>query len=186
MARPFLTPAGWDLLQECQSWSAMLSLTRPASRRLDELVRWCVGATAPVQATRREVLVALILNASESPGAVAGVAPDLRQPKYSGLKKPVAGFGPIPRDRLVVKLPSPISWRLNRLVERGRTINPYVTRTSLTVGLIFIAEAGDKDRVRKLVRDLASSKADDCALQDEAPELVLTTRRPHPGPRPRG
>lgn len=139
----------------------------------------------PAGRCAQTVLVALLLDAPETAGALGPLAVDLRHTKYSGHPMPVTRVSALARERLVVRLPAPISWRLNVLVDLAREDNPRANRTNLVVGLIWQANSRhSRRRLHELLRRAGDCVAEEASVAGADPAAVLSLRRPHPGPRP--
>lgn len=163
----------------------MLALTPPAYQRLEQLVLRAVHHRGTSGALRTDVLVALVLGAPETPAGLGPLAVDLRHPKYSGHPEPVTRLSLLARERLVVRLPAPVSWRLNLLVNVAREQNPHANRTKLVVGLIWQAHTRlSRRRLHELLERANTGRADDACVAGQETAAVLSLRRPNPGPRP--
>jgi len=171
-------------LGRCEFWPTVLLLPPSALARLDELVRRAQTVAATEPFGRGEMVGGLIMrcNITDPEGLVK-----LAQGRWSrnSLKTYARDdvLGNAARDRLYLRLPSPVSWRLARLVERAQRTGERVTRAGIVTGLVYIAPTGAGE-LREVVRDARTRLARDAALDGESPASVLSLGRPQPGPTP--
>jgi hypothetical protein len=184
MARPRFESAETPL-GRCEFWPTVLLLPTHVIPRLDELVRRAQGAGLEEPLTRAELVAGLVMRCgmTEPEDLVnlsRGRTSARRIPRSEG-QDPVSVAA---RERLYLRLPSPVTWRLTRLVHRAQLTGERVTRAGIVTGLIWIAPTG-ASRLHGLARDGRTLLAGEAALDGEPADSVLALVRPRPGPTPR-
>lgn len=175
------------LLGACPHWPVLFSFPPDGMAVLAELRRWPIGEGSFAQAASlRMILSALIIGLPEDPDRIAAFS------NYS----PAAGAGPPPgspgdllRRRTQVRLPAPVTLRLNRLIEiAGDETQLRCSRTAIVVSMMHLARAQGKDAWRDQFRDVLRRPAIDAvpAVDAGKPQRVLRPVKPLPGPRPQG
>jgi hypothetical protein len=173
-------------LGACALWATMFSLPSRGERLLEELRRYRVGVSDRTQtASTRAIFAALILHLPERPEEIVAMS------NYS------AAAGPMPqpgtpadllRRRTHVRLPAPLTLRLNRLIElAGEQTTMRCSRTAVVVSMMRVARQQEREIWVERFRTVLSRPARDAVpvADAEAPERVLRLERPLPGPRPR-
>jgi hypothetical protein len=84
---------------------------------------------------------------------------------------------------LMVTLPSPVSLRIDALVERARELGASVYRQDL-VGALTIKRSPDTDELTSLYTKYSQAQARDAALSGQPLRRVLVTKSPGHGRRP--
>lgn len=173
------------LLGLCPVWPVLFSLPPRGEKLLEELSRYRIGVSDPSQTARpRAIFSALILELPEDPMTICALS------NYS----PAAGPPPAPgsmadalRRRRQVRLPAPLSLRLNRLIAyAGETTSQRCSRTAVVVSMMKIARQGDRQEWSARFAEVLMQRASRAVPGFDAgsPESVLRLRRPSPGPRP--
>jgi hypothetical protein len=167
-------------LGNCEFWPTTLMLPPGTIRRLDELVRRASGLTLGVQAARGEIVSGLVLSCTlTEPEDLVALSHDVGSlDGDAAIGDPLATRA---RQRLFVRLPSPVSWRLHRMVARAQLTGDRATRAGIVSGLVHTAPQ-DNDDLRRLAEDARTCLATAAALPDEDPATVLSLKRPMPGP----
>jgi len=163
----------------------LFSLPPRGEQALAALRKFRVADVSDQFVTLRMIFSALILYMPEDAGAIVAL---------SGFS---AAAGPPPppgttadklRRRLQVRLPAPLSLRLNRLIELAiEDSGQRCSRTAVVVSLMQQARRRDE---HTLWRQRFTSTLSEPAIRalpqvDQGqPELVLRMQRPRPGPRP--
>lgn len=171
-------------LGACESWSVMFSLPPRGEAALRALRGYRVGDAPGRFASTRAIVSALILHMPESSEAVIGLS------NFS----PAAGPDPPPgstvdmlRRRTTVRLPAPLTLRLNRLIELASVeTGQRCSRTAVLVSLMRNARNDDKAVWRARFTSVLGEPAGRAVPKsDQATSYtVLQLVRPSPGPRP--
>jgi hypothetical protein len=171
-------------LGACESWPAMFSLPPRGEQALAALRRYRVGEASGQFAGSRAIFSALIFYMSEDPEAVAGLS---NFSPAAGPTPPAGSLAGALRRRTIVRLPAPLTLRLNRLIEIANSeTGQRCSRTAVMVSLMRQARREDKDLWRaRFTRVLGEPASCAVPASDAAsPETVLRLIRPRPGPRP--
>lgn len=171
-------------LGACESWAVMFSLPPRGEQALAGLRKYRVGDAPGQFAAPRAILSALILYMPEDAEAVAGLS------NFSPAAGPLPAAGSMAdalRRRTIVRLPAPLTLRLNRLIDvAGTERGQRCSRTAVIVALMRRARHEDKKLWQaRFTSVLAQPASHAVPTFDEAtPETVLRPVRPRPGPRP--
>ena len=87
------------------------------------------------------------------------------------------------KDTLYVRVPPPVSWRLNRLVEQTLAVDSHATRSRLVAAGVQRAAREPRAQLKTWVEELGSLRAEQATLPAWPPEDVLQQRRPLAGRR---
>lgn len=161
----------------------MLALPSGVARELDQLV-WRVHFARGTRVGRGDLVAGLILvHAPEDAEALFALAHNLSHPRHAvpGVRRDPLGIRA--RDRLTIRLPSPLSHRLNELIARIHDSGRRASRAGLVAGLVHSAPS----EVKRLLELCAAARewpAERAALAGDDPRRVLSLERPRPGPRP--
>lgn len=169
-------------LRDCEAWPTMQWLARPVATRLKRLVTVLDKNSEPVH--RSDVVAALVLDCKASS---ADELWSIIHPYKAEFARPHRRRGPgaVP---VTLQLPSPISLRIDVLVEIARE-KVTVYRHDLIGGLIMAAPV-DLESLKEVLTFYQDAVAGEAAPPDTDEERVLRKERPDPGPRrwrvPRG
>jgi hypothetical protein len=177
-----------DRLTDFPQWPTMLSLTPLVVDWLDDLVLLSAQGSSGPGGTRQEVVAGLILDAPEEVGRLIELAVDLRSAAFGGLPLTSDPYRTPPRRRITFPLPSPVSLRLDRLVNRVRRESMPATRSALVVGLINELREGrtreeQQKELEKLIALARISDAQRAKLKGERRTTVLAADPPDSGRR---
>jgi hypothetical protein len=177
--------AGDVPLGACPLWPTMFSLPSRGVRLLDELRRYRVGVSDRTQtASTRAIFAALILHLPERPEVI------IEMSNHSGAAGPMPPPGTPAealRRRTHVRLPAPLTLRLNRIIEiAGEETSMRCSRTAVVVSMMRLARLEERDLWIERFRAVLWRPARDAvpAADVQEPGRVLRLHRPLPGPRP--
>jgi hypothetical protein len=163
----------------------MFSLPTRGERLLSELQRYRIGVVDRTQtASTRAIFTALIMHLPEVPEEIVAMS------NYSGAAGPMPPPGTradLLRRRTYVRLPAPVTLRLNRLIEiAGEETAMRCSRTAVIVSMMRRARHEDRELWIERFRNVLLRPARDAlpAADADDPGRVLSLNRPRPGPRP--
>ncbi len=162
-------------LLECDPWPTMQWLAPPVATRLKRLVTVLDKSGDPVR--RSDVVAALVLDckaasADELWGIIRPYKAEFARPHRR--RRP----GAVP---VTLQLPSPISLRIDVLVENTRE-KVTVYRHDL-IGALIMAAPVDLGSLNEVLTSYRDAVAGDAVPPDTNPKRVLGKKRPDPGPR---
>jgi hypothetical protein len=163
-------------LRECDRWPTMQWFGVPVRKRLDELVSDL--RDSGISARRSGVVGALVLGWNDP--SADGLW-DLIRPfkvQHATPHKPRRG-GAVP---IKLRLPSPISLRVDGLVGIARTIAPVYRHDLL--GALIMDPSVDPSTLEQHWLFYWNAKVEAAAIPGVSKRLVLSEKRPEPGPRP--
>jgi len=171
-------------LGACPSWPVLFSLPERGEQVLLALRHYRIGTSPGATAGTRAIIAAAILHMPEDPQVIVALS------NFS----PAAGPAPPPgkpgdmfRRRTNVRLPAPLTLRLNRLIQlTAEETGQRCSRTAVVVSLMRLARADSKQLWRDRFTTVMTRPAGEAVPRVDAarPETVLRLVRPSPGPRP--
>lgn len=172
MARRSRSVSADKPILECDRWPTSTTLARTTIIHLDAVVAALRATGAPVR--RRDVVALLVLYPRiEDPLAQARSIEEHRAAELRRSVKP-----------LMLELPSPVSLRLDLLVDGVRQLGVAVYRRDLLGALISAEQPGEIGRLSELLDRYRGAAAGDAAVAGHELGEVLRTRRSPAGPRP--
>jgi hypothetical protein len=163
-------------LRECDRWPTMQWFAAPVRDRLDELVGALHDSGIP--ARRSGVVGALVLAWDQPAGDALW---DLIRPfkvRYAAPHRRRQGGG-VP---IKLRLPSPVSLRVDGLVAIARTLAPIYRHDLL--GALIMDESIDDPALERHWTAYWEAKAEAAIIPGVNKRFVLSEKRPQPGPRP--
>jgi len=130
-------------LGACESWAVMFSLPPRGEQALAGLRKYRIGNAPRQFAAPRAILSALILYMPEDVDAVVGLS---NFSPAAGPMPPAGSMADALRRRTIVRLPAPLTLRLNRLIDvAGAELGQRCSRTAVIVSLMRRARRDDKE-----------------------------------------
>jgi hypothetical protein len=161
-------------LSKCEQWPTMQLLLPPVIVRLDTLVQGLQAAGLP--ARRKDVVGLLVLyRAPERADALWAVVETYLSTTAPALQGRRA-------DSLMLTLPSPISLRIDCLVDQVRQFG-LVYRQDLLGALVLNRTPKAPASLRRLYIRYREARARDASVNGLPLKRVLQQKRPKPGPR---
>jgi hypothetical protein len=169
-------------LGACESWSVLFSFGPRGDRALTALRNYRIADGQ--YATSRVIVSAAILHMPEDPHLILALS------NYSAAAGPLpapGSAGDLLRRRTHVRIPAPLSLRLNRLIELSSlATGQRCSRTAVVASMLLAARREKKavwiDRFRTVLAEPAVKAMAQADAAD--PGQVLVPVRPKPGPRP--
>jgi hypothetical protein len=169
-------------LGQCEHWPTALLLTPTAIRLLDELVRRATDMRIGVPIARAEIVSGLVLECRLTrPEDLLALSHGPGRRAFAAADRPPSPLAAVAHARLFVRLPSPVTWRLQRMVQRAQLTGERATRAGIVTGLLHTAPQDDA-ALRKLAERARTRLAATAVLDGDDPITVLTMQRPLPGP----
>jgi hypothetical protein len=174
-------------LGSCPLWPVLFSLSPAGEQSFAALQRVRVGSDGERFASTRAIVSALILYMPEEPDRIVALS------QFSAAAGPMPPPG-TPADKLrrrtQVRLPAPLSLRLNRLISlSSEHTGQRSSRSAIVVSLMKEARRRD---TRALWRERFTNVLSEPAFRAvplvdaDRSAVVLRLARPSPGPRPHG
>jgi len=159
-------------LRACPQWSTMQWLSLAAMTRIDTATKRLAKSR---HASRQDLVGVLVMYcAPEEPTALWG----LLDPYLRGNR---AAKGKGSHQALMTKLPSPVSLRLDGLVERAREVGTAYRQD--LVGALAMKAVPAENRLVELFDAYYAATAGQAALAGTSPHAVLARKAPKPGRR---
>jgi hypothetical protein len=164
-------------LSLCPEWATMQWLAKPIVAHLDALVIAVRRQGSPVR--RNDVAAALILNQTAiSPEGLWEIIQPYRAKFVPPRGKRLGGAIPV-----ILLLPSPISLRLDGLVEEARKMS-HAYRHDL-LGALILSAPTEPNSLEAACQRYRQAAAENAVVPGQAKRRVLRLATPDPGPRPR-
>ena len=169
-------------LGACELWSVLFSFGPRGDQALQGLRNYRIGDGQ--YAAPRAIISAAIYHMSEDPAVILALS------EYSAAAGPLPAPGStadLLRRRTHVRIPAPLSLRLNRLIELASfATGQRCSRTAVVASMMRQARREDRTLWVERFRTVLAEPAGTAVPRADAanPESVLRAIRPSPGPRP--
>jgi hypothetical protein len=163
----------------CDAWPAMFSLPVAAWTLLDELTTLAAGHRGR-RIYRQDLVAALVMRSAPT------AAEELQKLfwEYIGTRQFEMSPLLLPTRQYMLRLPAPVSLRLDELVARSRELDgERVRRRDVVAALVSLRAPPEPDALDRLYEDYLGLHAADAALPGQPVAEVLSRRRPLPGVR---
>lgn len=176
--QPSSVPAARPLLK-CPRWATMQWLPEPVVSSLDKAVADL--NKSGLETTRGEVICATALSFDPSEADLSALVRHYKQRLSKVHPRPSGRTRGVP---LLVRMPSPISLRIDGLVESVREEGLRAYRHEVVGALINLAASRPRQEVEAFCEAYRAARARDAAFSGLSIRKVLSQEKPRPGARP--